>query len=110
MEFKKEKREAPRLDCRVPIMCRRGSLFDNAQTMDISKGGVGLLSAKFIPLKTNLIMEIALAPKAEPVLAVGKVCWVQKSSYSDQYRVGMNFTDIAVDSSRRLADYLDKEF
>ena len=105
-----EKRKTPRLDCRVPIMCRRGSLFDQTQTMDISQGGVGLLSPKFIPLDTNLIVEIALTPEAEPVLAVGRVRWIQKSNYSDSYRVGMNFTDIAADSKRRLAGYFDRGF
>jgi len=90
-------------------MCRRGSLFDNTQTLDISKGGVGLLSPQFIPLDTNMIMEIALSPKTEPVLCVGKVCWVQKSSHSDNYRVGMNFTDVAEDSEGRLEQYLEKE-
>jgi len=89
-------------------MCRRGSLFDNSQTMDISQGGVGLLSPKFIPVKTNMIMEIALNPRQEPVLCVGKVCWVQKSNYSDNYRVGMNFVDISDESKNRLAGYLDK--
>ncbi|MDP3143360.1 MAG: PilZ domain-containing protein [Candidatus Omnitrophota bacterium] len=104
-----EKRKAPRLDCRVPIMCRRGSLFNNTQTLDISQGGVGLLSPKIIPINTNMVMEIALSAKSEPVLCVGKVCWVQKSNYSDHYRVGMNFTDIAQDSEGRLEQYLEKE-
>ena len=104
----KEKRKSQRLDCRVPIMCRRGSLFDNSQTMDISDGGVGLLSPKMVPVNTNMIMEIALAEKQEPILCVGKVRWVQKSGIADSFRIGMNFTDIAEDCKNRLSQYLEQ--
>lgn len=103
-----EKRNSPRYDCRVPVLCRKGTLFDNSQTIDISKGGVGLISSKFIPLDTNLVMEIALSPKAEPLLAVGRVKWVQKLGVQERYRVGMAFSDISQGCQSRLADYLTK--
>ncbi len=101
-----EKRTATRFSCRVPVLCRKGTLFDNSQTIDVSKGGVGIISSKFVPLDTNLVMEIALAPKAEPVLAVGRVKWVQKLGSQERYRLGMAFTDISQDSEGRLAKYL----
>jgi c-di-GMP-binding flagellar brake protein YcgR len=104
---RQEKRQAPRLDCRVPIMCRRGSAFDRAQTLDISEGGVGLLTRKFIPVDTNLIMEIALSPNSAPVMVLGRVCWVQRFRSADNYRLGMNFTDITADSRNRLTNYLN---
>ncbi|MDP2939507.1 MAG: PilZ domain-containing protein [Candidatus Omnitrophota bacterium] len=103
-----EKRSCSRFGCRVPILCRKGTLFDNSQTMDISKGGVGLISSKFIPLNSNLVMEIALSPKSEPLLAVGKVKWVQKLGSQERYRVGMAFTDISAQAGNRLEDYLGK--
>lgn len=101
-----EKRTSPRFDCRVPILCRKGTIFDNSQTIDISKGGVGLISSKFVPLNTNLVMEIALAPKAEPLLAVGRVKWVQKMASQERYRLGMSFTDISQGCQNRLSEYL----
>jgi hypothetical protein len=51
-------------------------------------------------------MEIALTPKAEPVLTVGRVKWVQKLGYQDRYRLGMAFTDISQDAKNRLSEYL----
>lgn len=84
-------------------------MFDNSQTIDISRGGVGVISPKFIPLGTNLVMEIALAPKAEPLLAVGSVKWVQKLGTAERYRLGLGFTDISADSQSRLTEYLGKE-
>ncbi len=104
-----EKRNSPRYNCRVPVLCRKGTLFDNSQTIDISKSGVGFISSKFIPLDTNLVMEIALAPKSEPLLAVGHVKWVQKLGVQERYRVGMAFTDISQDSRTRLSEYLVKD-
>ena len=103
-----EKRTSPRIDCRVPVLCRKGTLFDNSQTLDVSKGGIGLLSSKFVPLNTNLVMEIALTPKSEPLLAVGKVKWVQKLGAQERYRLGMAFTDISQDCRGRLSEYLAK--
>lgn len=108
MEGLQEKRNSPRFNCRVPVLCRKGTMFDNSQTIDISRGGVGIISPKFVPLGTNLVMEIALAPKAEPVLAVGSVKWVQKISSQDNYRLGLGFTDISRDSHNRLSEYLER--
>ncbi len=90
-----EKRKAKRFICQVPVMCKKGTAFDNSQTIDISKGGVGLVSHKFIPVNTQMILEIALSPNSDPVLALGQVKWVRRIPVSDNYRVGMHFSDIA---------------
>lgn len=103
-----EKRNNQRFSCRVPVLCRKGTLFDNSQTIDIGKGGVGVISPKFIPVGTNLVMEIAMSPKSEPLLAVGSVRWVQRLSGQERYRLGMAFTDISQDSENRLSEYLVK--
>ena len=68
-----EKRQYSRLDCGVPVLCRRGTAMENGQTRDISESGIGFVSQRFIPKDTRLIMEIALAPATEPLLALGKV-------------------------------------
>ncbi|MBM3249027.1 MAG: PilZ domain-containing protein [Candidatus Omnitrophica bacterium] len=109
MEQAVESRQYARFDCRVPVLCKRGTLLENSLTRDISKGGIGLLVQKFVPKDTNLIMELSLAPKTEPVLAVGKVRWVRKVGYGDRYRLGMQFTDISQSSKNRLAEYLAAE-
>lgn len=103
-------RQFARLDCRVPILCKRGTLLENSLTRDISKGGIGLLVQKFVPKDTNLIMELSLSPKSEPLLAVGKVKWVRKLGYGDRYRLGMQFTDISQSAQNRLSEYLKSEF
>ena len=97
-----EKRKAKRFNCQVPIMCKKGGAFDNSQTMDISQGGVGLVSNRFIPVDTRMILEIALLPNSDPVLALGQVKWVRRIPVSDNYRVGMHFADIAPSSRSQI--------
>ena len=71
--------------------------------------GIGLLVQKFVPKDTNMIMEISLAPRTEPLLAVGKVKWIRKVGYGDKYRLGMQFTDISRGAKGRLSEYLTSE-
>lgn len=97
-----EKRKSARFDCRVPILCKKGSAFDSSHTVDISKGGVGFLTSKFIPVDTKMAIELALEPKREPVLAIGQVKWVRQLPRSDFFRVGMMFADIADGSRLRM--------
>src|SRR6185503_14460851 len=92
-----EKRKSPRFECQVPIMTKKGTAFDTSQTVDISQGGVGIISERFIPINTKMAVEIALAPESEPVLTVGRVKWVQKIPQSDQFRIGMVFSKVARD-------------
>ena len=101
------KRKSTRSSCKVPVLCKKDTMFDNSQTVDISDSGVGFFAQRFIPVDTSMILEIALAPKAEPLLAVGRVKWIQKVGYMDKYRVGMEFTDISESSKNRLAKYAD---
>ena len=103
-----EKRRAIRQECMVPIACKKGTMFDNSQTTDISKGGVGLISDKFIPVHTKMIVQIELTPKGEPVLALGQVRWVSHLPHSEGYRVGMAFSEFSTGSQPRLANYFSK--
>ena len=102
------KRKGTRSICKVPVLCKKDTIFDNSQTVDISDSGIGFFSQRFIPVDTNMVLEIALAPKAEPLLTVGRVKWIQKVGYLDRYRVGMEFTDIPETSKGRLSKYIEK--
>jgi c-di-GMP-binding flagellar brake protein YcgR len=101
-----ERRQSFRDQCQVPVLCKRGTLLENSITRDISQHGIGLLVQKFVPKDTNLIMELSLSPKKEPVLAVGQVKWIRKVGYGDRYRLGMQFTDLSPGAKNRLSDYL----
>jgi c-di-GMP-binding flagellar brake protein YcgR len=108
-EFR-DRRKNERLNCRVPVLCKKGTMFDNSQTVNISESGMGLISQRFIPVNTSMIMQIALSPKSSPLLAVGRVRWVEKMGYMDRYRLGMEFTDISRVAQERLSQHLDDAF
>src|SRR5580698_3991774 len=91
--------------CFVPIEGKEGSEFDRTKTMDISRHGIGLISSQHIGINQKIALEIVLKPNTEPVMVIGVVKWVRKLGVSDQYRVGMIFSEIISGSSARLNKY-----
>lgn len=107
MTTAQNKRTEARHDCYVPVEGKDGSEFDQTKTTDISRHGIGFLSAHSIPINQKIAVEIALKPNTEPVLVIGVVKWVRKLSDSDQYRVGMTFSEILSGSPARLDKYFN---
>lgn len=103
-----EKRRSIRYDCQVPIESKKGSAFDQSQTVDISPGGIGFISNKAVPIDTTMAVEIALSSEREPVLVWGQVRWVRQIAKSDYYRVGMTFSKIASGLKSGLNQYFRK--
>ncbi len=91
MKRTKNKRESQRKICLVPVEGKRGTTFAETQTVDISKGGMGLISNRAIPLDEKIAVEIATSPDADPILMLGKVVWIRKLEDKDRYRVGLKF-------------------
>jgi c-di-GMP-binding flagellar brake protein YcgR len=103
MNNPEDKRKARRFNCLVPVDGKSGSLFSSTKTIDISKDGIGFISNHTIPLHEKIAIELALSPEAEPVLVIGEVKWVRKITDSDQFRVGLTFSDV-IDGSRDELD------
>jgi hypothetical protein len=102
-------RSETRYNCLVPIEGKQGSEFDQTKTLDISKHGIGLISTQPININQKIALEIVLKPNTEPVMVIGVVKWVRKLEVSDQYRVGMVFSEIISGSSTRLNKYLSSK-
>ena len=94
-----------RYDCTVPIEGQEGREFDQTRTLDISRHGIGLLTSQPIGINQKIALEIVLKQNTEPVMVIGVVKWVRKIEVSDQYRVGMVFSEIISGSSSRLDKY-----
>ena len=105
----KNKRTEPRRDCYVPVEGKPGSTFDQTQTVDISRNGIGFVSPHPHQINEKVAIEIQLKPDTEPVLVLGVVKWVRKLSDSDQYRVGLNFEEVLSGSKTRLRGYFRKD-
>jgi len=100
-------RSEARYNCAVPVEGKEGSVFDRTKTLDISRHGIGFLSSHPIGINQKIALEIVIKPNTEPVMVIGVVKWVRKlDGTSDQYRVGMVFSEVIAGSSTRLDKYL----
>ena len=110
MKTKVESRKFRRSGCVVPVDGKEGTVFDGLQTVDISSGGLGMVSSHAVPVNKKIAVELELSPEGEPVLVVGQVRWVTKLSRSGYYRVGMSFLDeVTEDASSRLRKHFPKK-
>ena len=107
MPSAKNKRTEPRKNCFVPVESKPESSFDQTQTVDISRHGIGFISPHPHTINEKIAIEIQLSPNTDPVLVVGIVKWVRKISDSEQYRVGLNYDDVLSGSPRRLDRYFE---
>jgi c-di-GMP-binding flagellar brake protein YcgR len=94
-----------RYNCVVPVEGKEGREFDRTKTLDISRHGIGFLTSQSIGINQKIALEIVLKQNTEPVMVIGVVKWVRKLSVSDQYRVGLVFSDIISGSPSRLDKY-----
>ncbi|HLD70214.1 MAG TPA: PilZ domain-containing protein [Candidatus Omnitrophota bacterium] len=104
------KRKNERRQCFVPVEGKKGSSFEDTQTVDISKGGIGFVSSHSLSFKQKIPIELAFSPDSDPVLVMGEVKWIHPLSGSKKYRVGMTFTRILSGSKSRLDKYFQNKF
>lgn len=103
MNNPEDKRKSRRFNCLVPVDGKEGSVFASTKTVDISRDGIGFIANHSIPLHEKIAIELALRPESDPVLVIGEVKWVRKLSDSEQYRIGLTFSDI-IDGTRDELD------
>jgi c-di-GMP-binding flagellar brake protein YcgR len=94
-----------RYNCSVPVEGKAGREFDQTKTMDISRHGIGFLTSQPVGINQKIALEIVLKQNTEPVMVVGVVKWMRKIGISDQYRIGLMFSEIISGSPSRLDKY-----
>ena len=104
----KNQRRAKRYTCLVPVDGKKGTLFGQTLTFDISKGGMGLISPNKIPLNKTIAIALDLEESDEPVLVIGKVRWVVPIEDSSQFRVGLSFDEVLGGTKSRIEQYFKK--
>jgi c-di-GMP-binding flagellar brake protein YcgR len=100
-------RSENRRNCFVPVESKSDSSFDQTQTVDISRHGIGFISHHPHSINEKIAIEIQLKPNTDPVLVIATVKWVRKISDSEQYRVGLNYDEIISGSQRRLDSFFE---
>jgi len=103
-----EKRKEKRSECFVPVEGQGGSAFGRIKSVDFSRGGIGLISQRLIPLNKEITVELDLDEQGDPVFAVGVVKWVTKIAGSNNFRVGLSFKEVLSGSKSRLNTFFNK--
>jgi len=88
----KERRQFNRvmLDEPVRYQLKDPAQFGGCISCDIGKGGIRININDFIPLNTELALEVQLSSE-QIVDRRGKVVWVEKLRFSDRYQAGIEF-------------------
>ena len=86
-------RHGKRTGCYVSVDGRPGSEFEGLCTVDISPGGLCLISSRRIFVDDKITVALQLDAQKDPVLTIGQVKWVRKMPGSQGYRVGMQLLD-----------------
>jgi len=98
-------RKNKRVTCHVPVDGKEGGVFDQTEAVDFSKGGLGFISHRRIPVNKEIPIEIELAVEGSPVFVIGRVQWVRRIPDSSNYRIGVSFKDVLRGSKSRLNQY-----
>ena len=105
-----EKRKFRRVDFREPINYQfsAGKDFGGCLSCDLSKGGIRVSFNGFIPLGTEVTINIKL-PQAPGFINIrGKVAWVRQLPFSDRYQVGLKFeeSNVSLKAKENIAGYV----
>lgn len=103
-----EKRKSFRFPCAVPVDGKADSIFAQTATVDFSKGGLGFISRRQIPLNKEIAIQLDLnEDNRDPILVIGKVKWVRQMAGSC-YRIGLVFEEFLKGARSPLKDYFQQ--
>jgi len=104
-----ERRTLQRIKFVEPVQFQRSgpSSFDGCVAADISEGGIRLNLNDFVPLKTELSMQVHLSDNSV-VNCFGMVIWIRKFPFADRYQAGIEFSpgDTIVESKNEIHEYI----
>jgi len=104
-----ERREAPRTRVQLPVRIKGTGMIRWAETMmrDLSTMGFRCtMYGAFWPVGTRVSFEMPLFPAADPFTGMAQVIHMGEVPYSDQYYVGLEFSNLSPDALRQLGLYL----
>ncbi len=95
---REEKRKSPRFSFREAVsyqLYQTPQKFGGCLAYDIGEGGAKINFQDFIPLGTEVTLQVRLGQKSTSRMIdiVGRVVWVIRIPFSDYYQVGVKFID-----------------
>lgn len=86
----------------------KGSMqYADTLTKDIGGGGVKFITDEFLSKNSEVIFEISIMDRSEPVKGRAKIVWINKVPHNDIYSIGLEFVDISRDKKRKIIHFAD---
>jgi hypothetical protein len=104
-----EKRRFPRVKLKSPVryQIRGTSEFDNVVCDNISDGGIGFISNKFIPPSSLVMLEINVL--ARVLRPIGRIASSLPLPHSERNRLGVEFLEFENSEKNYLHDFIDMQ-
>ncbi|MBU0467647.1 MAG: PilZ domain-containing protein [Candidatus Omnitrophica bacterium] len=98
-----EKRSFQRVECRNLV---RFKLKDSAESEgclahDISDGGIKINLNEFVPLNSEVNLEVQLATQ-RIVDCVARIVWIEKMPFMDRYQAGLEFDNDRLERNAKI--------
>lgn len=74
----------------VQFQLKDPKYFGGCLSADISEGGIRINLNDFVPLNTEVSLQVQV-DKYKVVDCAGQVVWIEKAPYADSYRAGVQF-------------------
>jgi c-di-GMP-binding flagellar brake protein YcgR len=107
-----EKRQYPRVEAQIRVRYRKqGDAAETAArgvlTGDISAGGLRFRTKEFISKACNLILELDLPTRTQPIIATSTVAWTKNDTAEKEYVVGSRFLEITKKDQELVSQYVN---
>jgi Tfp pilus assembly protein PilZ len=76
---------------------------------DISKSGIRIQTNIFLPVNTQLKIEVTLKDPPQMITAFAKVIWIKRFSTNDFCEAGLKFFNTSNEMIQQLEDYISSK-
>ena len=94
----------------VRFQLKDPSQFGGCLSCDLSQGGVRVQFNEFVPLNTEMTLQIQLSDESI-VECPCRVAWVEKNRFGDRYQAGLEFIqgESILNSQRKIHGFLSAQ-
>jgi hypothetical protein len=105
-----ERRRAIRVRAYRPVRLHQSATPHVVETLtkDLTAEGLRCLAPVLIPVGSEVGIELVLSSGNEPVSCRGRAIWFRTLPSSEQFEIGIAFSEESEAIKRRLSGYLDR--
>ena len=114
VEFVDERRRTPRIkeENKVTVTIISGEenipkkIINYYLSKNISESGIGIHANIFLPVNTQIKIEVTLKDSPQIITAFAKVIWIKRFSTNDFCEAGLKFFNTSNEMIQQLEDYI----